>query len=245
MPIAGFPVTIYYAFKQSETKGGGGTASTGWETFLDAAIRAGFAITGTWPMRTEGAGRILAKGTNALASSIVLVCRRRPPDAPLATRREFLTALRSELPKALQPLQAANIAPVDLAQAAIGPGMAIYTRYGVFFIVLIWVPPSPVQLPYSDNRPANGTAHPDRGCMGGQRAGLTTRPVRPHTAPHPFPRARPQGHEPHKYPYVHTITMGILSHDRYWSRGQRVADTISGVPERFRIYPSSEFARAA
>ena len=127
---AGFPVTIYYAFKQSETKGGGGTASTGWETFLDAAIRAGFAITGTWPMRTEGAGRILAKGTNALASSIVLVCRRRPPDAPLATRREFLTALRSELPKALQPLQAANIAPVDLAQAAIGPGMAIYTRYG-------------------------------------------------------------------------------------------------------------------
>ena len=132
---AGFPVTIYYAFKQSETKGGSGTASTGWETFLDAAIRAGFSITGTWPMRTEGAGRILAKGTNALASSIVLVCRRRPADAPLATRREFLTALRSELPEALHLLQSGNIAPVDLAQAAIGPGMAVYTRYGWFLLV--------------------------------------------------------------------------------------------------------------
>ena len=128
---AGFPVTIYYAFKQSETsKGDGGSASTGWETFLDAVIRAGLGITGTWPVRTERSGRTIGIGTNALASSIVLVCRRRPPDAPLATRREFLTALRSELPKALQPLQAANIAPVDLAQAAIGPGMAIYTRYG-------------------------------------------------------------------------------------------------------------------
>ncbi len=126
----GFPVTIYYAFKQSETKRVGGTASTGWETFLGAAIRAGFSITGTWPMRTEGAGRILAKGTNALASSIVLVCRRRPPNAPLATRREFLTALRSELPPALAVMRSGNIAPVDLAQAAIGPGMAVYTRYG-------------------------------------------------------------------------------------------------------------------
>ena len=127
----GFPVTIYYAFKQAEaSKGDGGSASTGWETFLDAVIRAGLGITGTWPVRTERGGRTIGIGTNALASSIVLVCRRRPPDAPLATRREFLTALRSELPKALQPLQAANIAPVDLAQAAIGPGMAIYTRYG-------------------------------------------------------------------------------------------------------------------
>ena len=126
-----FPITIYYAFKQSETsQGSGGSASTGWETFLDAVIRAGLGITGTWPVRTERGGRTIGIGTNALASSIVLVCRRRPPDAPLATRREFLTALRSELPQALQPLQAANIAPVDLAQAAIGPGMAIYTRYG-------------------------------------------------------------------------------------------------------------------
>ena len=125
-----FPITVYYAFKQSERKGGAGNVSTGWETFLAALMESGFSITGTWPLRTEGAGRILARNTNALASSIVLVCRRRPPDAPLATRREFLTALRSELPKALQPLQAANIAPVDLAQAAIGPGMAIYTRYG-------------------------------------------------------------------------------------------------------------------
>ena len=125
----GFPVTIYYAFKQSEQKGDSGAVSTGWETFLDAVIKAGFAITGTWPMRTEGEGRIRAKDTNALASSIVLVCRQRPADAPLATRRDFVTALKTELPTALTHLQRGNIAPVDLAQAAIGPGMAIYTRY--------------------------------------------------------------------------------------------------------------------
>ena len=125
-----FPVTIYYAFKQSETRRGSGTASTGWETFLDALIRSGFAVTGTWPMRTERGARSIALGTNALASSIVLVCRRRPEDAPLATRREFLTALRSEIPAALAAMQSGNIAPVDLAQAAIGPGMAVYTRYG-------------------------------------------------------------------------------------------------------------------
>ena len=124
----GFPVTIYYAFKQSETKGGTGTASTGWETFLEAVIKAGFAITGTWPVRTE---RIqgLKGDTNALASSIVLVCRQRTANAPLATRREFVSALKTELPTALTHLQRGNIAPVDLAQAAIGPGMAIFTRY--------------------------------------------------------------------------------------------------------------------
>ena len=124
-----YPVTIYYAFKQSETKGDTGTASTGWETFLDAALRAGFKISGTWPIRTEGAGRIIAKGTNALASSIVLVCRQRPATAPMATRRELVAALRAELPTALAHLQSGNIAPVDLAQAAIGPGMAVFTRY--------------------------------------------------------------------------------------------------------------------
>ena len=132
-----FPVTIYYAFKQSEsarkTNAGETPAppgiSTGWETFLDAVIRAGFAVTGTWPVRTEGAGRIVAKDTNALASSIVLVCRKRPADASPATRRQFVTALKAELPAALAYLQSGNIAPVDLAQAAIGPGMAVYTRY--------------------------------------------------------------------------------------------------------------------
>lgn len=123
-----FPVTIYYAFKQSETENEG-TASTGWETFLDAVIQAGFALTGTWPVRTEGSGRIIAKGANALASSIVLVCRKRAEDAPTATRREFLAALKEELPAALAHLQRGNIAPVDLAQASIGPGMAVYTRY--------------------------------------------------------------------------------------------------------------------
>jgi putative DNA methylase len=125
-----FPVTIYYAFKQSESNDEVGTSSTGWDTFLEAVIRAGFTISGTWPMRTEGSGRIIAKGTNALASSIVLVCRRRIPTAPIATRRDFISALKAELPGALDHLQRGNIAPVDLAQAAIGPGMGVYTRYG-------------------------------------------------------------------------------------------------------------------
>ena len=124
----GFPVTIYYAFKQSENRGDSGTASTGWETFLDAVIRAGFAVSGTWPMRTEYTGN-LKKNIAALASSVVLVCRRRHGDAPPTTRREFVAALKSELPVALAHLQRGNIAPVDLAQAAIGPGMAVYTRY--------------------------------------------------------------------------------------------------------------------
>ena len=124
-----YPVTIYYAFKQSESDGNNGTASTGWETFLDAVIRAGFGISGTWPVRTERENRKRNQSSNALSSSIVLVCRKRPENAPLATRREFVAALRSELPAALAHLQRGNIAPVDLAQAAIGPGMAIYTRY--------------------------------------------------------------------------------------------------------------------
>jgi putative DNA methylase len=124
-----FPVTIYYAFKQSESETDAGTASTGWETFLDAAIRAGFGISGTWPMRSEQEYRMIGMGTNALASSIVLVCRKRAADAPTATRREFVAAPKAELPTALRRLQEGNIAPVDLAQAAIGPGMAVYTRY--------------------------------------------------------------------------------------------------------------------
>jgi putative DNA methylase len=124
-----FPVSIYYAFRQSETDGEESTVSTGWETFLDAVLRAGFAVTGTWPMRTELSGA-LKTHRNALASSIVLVCHPRSGNAPTATRRDFLTALKAELPDALKHLQRGNIAPVDLAQAAIGPGMAIYTRYG-------------------------------------------------------------------------------------------------------------------
>jgi putative DNA methylase len=124
-----FPVTIYYAFKQSENNSDEGISSTGWETFLGAVIRAGFAITGTWPMRTELGNRMIGKGTNALASSIILVCRPRLANAPTTTRREFLTTLNTELPNALIHLQRGNIAPVDLAQAAIGPGMAVYTRY--------------------------------------------------------------------------------------------------------------------
>ena len=116
-----FPVTIYYAFKQSEV-GGQGITSTGWETFLNAVIKAGFGLTGTWPIRTEMRTRQVGMGTNALASSIVLVCRPRPTDAFVATRREFLESLKSELPDALRQMQQGNIAPVDLAQAAIGTG---------------------------------------------------------------------------------------------------------------------------
>jgi putative DNA methylase len=123
-----YPVTIYYAFRQSESKDDTGTANTGWETFLAAVIRAGFGITGTWPMRTEMTAN-LKRNINALASSIVLVCRPRLTTAPTVTRREFVASLKAELPQAVADLQRGNIAPVDLAQAAIGPGMAVYTRY--------------------------------------------------------------------------------------------------------------------
>jgi putative DNA methylase len=156
-----FPVTIYYAFKQAESDGVDGTTNTGWDTFLAAVIEAGFAISGTWPMRTELSNRMIGAGSNALASSIILVCRQRPASASTATRRDFVAALKGpsreereqleqekkrkelssarreeirvrledNLPAALVKLQSGNIAPVDLAQAAIGPGMAVYSRY--------------------------------------------------------------------------------------------------------------------
>jgi putative DNA methylase len=122
-----FPVTIYYAFKQSETKSATGTASTGWETFLAAVIKAGFAVRGTWPMRTELANRMRGMESNALATSVVLVCQRRLETAVALSRNDFRRQLRQEMPHALKELERANIAPVDLAQAAIGPGMAIYS----------------------------------------------------------------------------------------------------------------------
>ncbi|MBS0175038.1 MAG: DUF1156 domain-containing protein [Nitrospira sp.] len=128
-----FPVTIYYAFKQSDTKDEAGTHSTGWETFLDAVLRAGFAITGTWPMRTEMGNRMVGSGTNALASSVVLVCRQRDANAPTVSRREFLRELNATLPLALLDMTRGGVnspvAPVDLSQAIIGPGMAIFSQY--------------------------------------------------------------------------------------------------------------------
>ncbi|MCW3047078.1 MAG: hypothetical protein JWO74_1362 [Solirubrobacterales bacterium] len=126
--LADFPITVYYAFKQSDA-GDDGTASTGWETLLDGMIRSGWAITATWPMRSELSNRILSQGTNALASSIVLALRPRPDDAPTADRRGLIAALHDELPDALRKLQQGTIAPVDLPQAAIGPGMAVFSRY--------------------------------------------------------------------------------------------------------------------
>ena len=125
----GFPVSIYYAFKQSEGTVGAGQGSTGWATFLDAVIQAGFMVTGTWPMRTENSSRMRGMNSNALATSIVLICRKRPAETPIATRRDVISSLKVELPSAIARLQRGNIAPVDLAQAAIGPGMAVYTRY--------------------------------------------------------------------------------------------------------------------
>ena len=128
-----FPTTIYYAFKQSEAKGSD-TASTGWETFLEAVIRSGFAIGGTWPMRTELGNRMIGADTNALASSIILVCRRREANAGTISRRDFQRLLRDQMPESLETMIGGTtgqspIAPVDLAQAAIGPGMAIFSKY--------------------------------------------------------------------------------------------------------------------
>ncbi len=132
---SGFPMTVYYAFKQSETDedddGGSSSfqASTGWETMLEGLMRSDFQVTGTWPMRSELTNRMIASGKNALASSIVLACRPRPDSAMITTRKDFLVSLKRELPHALRNLQKGNIAPVDLAQAAIGPGMAVFSRY--------------------------------------------------------------------------------------------------------------------
>jgi putative DNA methylase len=126
----GYPLTVIYAFKQSEESGEGiGVASTGWETMLEGLLNAGMSIRGTWPLRSEMATRNIGRGKNALASSIALVCRPRPHTAALATRKDFLGGLKAELPDALRHLQQGNIAPVDLAQAAIGPGMAVFSRY--------------------------------------------------------------------------------------------------------------------
>jgi putative DNA methylase len=123
-----YPTTLFYAFKQAESQDGS-TASTGWETMLSGLVQSGFAVTGTWPMRTEMSSRMRGQNANALASSIVLVCRPRPADASITTRREFVAALKAELPAALRQLQHGSIAPVDLAQAAIGPGMAVFSRH--------------------------------------------------------------------------------------------------------------------
>ena len=123
-----YPTTIYYAFKQSEIQKEG-ISSTGWATFLEAVVQAGYSVVGTWPMRTEMANRMIASGTNALANSVVLVCRKKDKTAEVITRADFIRSLRRELPPALADLQAANIAPADMPQSAIGPGMGVFSRY--------------------------------------------------------------------------------------------------------------------
>lgn len=129
------PITIYYAFKQSDTEDEAGTSSTGWVTFLDAVLRSGLQLTGTWPMRTERESRAVGIGTNSLASSIILVCRKRPSDAPTISRRAFLRELNAILPEALDEMTKGSgedrspVAPVDLSQAIIGPGMAVFSKY--------------------------------------------------------------------------------------------------------------------
>lgn len=133
-----FPLTVYYAFKQddeeSEIRDGEGNSgidlTTGWETLLEALISSGFQITATWPVRASQAWRMVSMGTNSLASYIVLACRPRPMDAPQTSSTQFRQELKRKLPAALRHLQQGNIAPVDFAQAAIGPGMAVYSRYG-------------------------------------------------------------------------------------------------------------------
>jgi len=127
--IPGYPITAFYAFRQTEDSGDGRLASTGWETMLEGLLRAGLSVHGTWPIRSERGGRTNDIGANALASSIVLVCRARPEQASLTTRKDFVATLKAELPWALRHLQQGNIAPVDLAQAAIGPGMGVFSRY--------------------------------------------------------------------------------------------------------------------
>jgi putative DNA methylase len=138
-----FPLTVYYAFKQEDEQSGSDDANnregesadngvdltTGWETLLDALLGSGFQITATWPVRASQQWRMRSIGSNALASYIVLACRPRPADAPQCSRREFLNEMKKELPNALKHLQQGNIAPVDLARAAIGPGMAVFSRY--------------------------------------------------------------------------------------------------------------------
>jgi putative DNA methylase len=127
--LDGYPITVFYAFKQSETDREGDLASTGWETLLEGMVKAGWAVTGTWPMRTELGNRLKAIDTNSLASSILLACRPRSGDSEITDRRGLIAALREELPGALRKLQQGGVAPVDLPQATIGPGMAVFSRY--------------------------------------------------------------------------------------------------------------------
>ena len=122
------PLVIYYAFKQSETSVDG-ISSAGWSSFLQAVVEAGLSVDGTWPLRTESGGRLVGQGANALASSVVLVCRKREADAGVATRAEFVRGLKRKMPEAIDDIRKAGVGPVDMQQSVIGPGMGVFTSY--------------------------------------------------------------------------------------------------------------------
>jgi putative DNA methylase len=122
------PLAIYYAFKQSEA-GEDGVTSAGWASFLQAIVDSGLAVDGTWPVRTESAGRLVGRDANALASSVVLACRKRAPEAPVTGRADFMRALKRELPDAIDAIRKAGVGPVDMQQSVIGPGMGVFSRY--------------------------------------------------------------------------------------------------------------------
>jgi putative DNA methylase len=124
------PLAIYYAFKQSQSGGDGGITSPGWASFLQAVVDAGLAVDGTWPMRTELANRMRGRDSNALASSIVLACRKRRTGAPVITRAEFIRALKRDLPEAIDKIRKAGVGPVDMQQSVIGPGMGVFSQHG-------------------------------------------------------------------------------------------------------------------
>lgn len=122
------PFVLYYAFKQAEVRADG-LASAGWASFLQALVNAGYLVDGTWPLRTESAGRLIGNKANALASSIVLVCRKRPADADTITRADFIRALKREMPAAIDAIRKAGVGPVDMQQSVIGPGMGVFSRH--------------------------------------------------------------------------------------------------------------------
>ena len=198
------PATVYYAYKAKETQEGE-IRVTGWDTFLQAVVDAGLQVNATWPMRTELSNRLVASGTNALASSIVLACRPRHESAAPATRGEFIAALRQELPEAVRLLQSGNIRPVDMAQSTIGPGIKVFSRY-------------------SQVVEADGSSMPVSGCAGDhqRRAGRGARRC----------RGRPRRRHPFRSHMVCRVRLrpGSLRRRRQRGPGQELPRWLASMP---------------